>query len=93
MRQAKNSGRGLWVQITSKAAFRQLLDFRGMTIREVAEKSGCSTATIGYLHNPRDTRCNVSPALAKRIAKTLDFPVEAMFTLKSQPSQATDRIA
>lgn len=68
------------VQLISAAALRQYMSFRGMTIRQLALRAGCSHSTIGFL--VKGTRKTCRPETARAIAQALDCPVESMFVPK-----------
>lgn len=68
------------VRLISADALRQYMDFRGMTIRELATRAGCSHSTVGFL--AKGTRKTCRPATARAIAKALDCPVESLFVAK-----------
>lgn len=65
------------VRLISSEALSQYLKYRGMSLRQVAERAGCSKSTIGHLTtgHVRQTR----PETARAICKALDVPVEVLF--------------
>lgn len=70
----------LEVRLISAEALRQYMKFRGMNIRELAERAGVSHSTIGFL--TKGTRKTCRPDTARTIAKALDCPVESLFVAK-----------
>lgn len=68
------------VQLISADALAQFMKFRGHTLRSLADKAGCSHGTIGNMRNGTRRTCN--PDTARKIAKALDTPVEALFVAK-----------
>ena len=65
------------VKLISPIVLKQYLAFRDMSYRELAERSQTSKSLIGFLATGRTTR--TSADRARRIAKVLDVPVEAIF--------------
>lgn len=65
------------VKLISPIVLKQYITFRGLSYRELAERSQTSKALIGFLATGRTTR--TSAERARRIAKVLDIPVEAIF--------------
>lgn len=68
----------LFVQTSGKHVLRDWMKYRGMTVRELAFKTGASRGTIGDLRSGR--RRSVSPENARKIAKALDVPESQIFT-------------
>lgn len=65
------------VRLISAQALRQYMGFRGYSVRTLAAKVGVSHGTIGWLTSGQ--RSTTKPETAKRIAKALDCPVDALF--------------
>ena len=65
------------MRLISPVALRQYMGFRGLTVRTLAAKVGVSHGTIGWLTSGQ--RNTTKPETAKRIAKALDCPVDALF--------------
>lgn len=65
------------VELISREALAQYLRFRGMSLRQVADKAGCSKSTVGHLVTGHIKRTN--PDTARAICKALDVPVAALF--------------
>ncbi len=59
---------------------RDWMKLRGITVRELAFKVGCSRGTIGDLRSGR--RRTVSPDNARKIARALDVPESQLFTAR-----------
>jgi len=69
--------RRLDVRLISPVALQQYMKFRGMSLRQLGEKSQNSKALIGHLSTGE--RRSTHPDRARRIARALDVPVEALF--------------
>lgn len=67
------------MQLISKHALRQYMAYRGYSLKELADKVGCSKATIAHLHTLNGSRNTVGPDIAKRIEKALDAPAGSLF--------------
>lgn len=65
------------VRLISAPALRQYMTFRGLSVRTLAAKVGVSHGTIGWLTSGQ--RSTTKPETARRIAKALDCPVDALF--------------
>ena len=55
----------------------EYMNYKGISVRELATRVGASRATIGHLRSGERTYCD--PALAKKIAKVLDAPQSLLF--------------
>lgn len=71
------------MRLVSADALRQYMSYRNFSTRKLAERVGCSHATIGFLM--KGDRKNTNPALARKIAKALDCPVESLFEASISP--------
>jgi len=60
------------------------MDQRGYSLERTARYSGCSKSFIAHLLVGRKTSC--TPALAVRIAETLDVPLDILFVPKMSVS-------
>lgn len=69
--------RRLDVRLISSTALAQYMKYRDMSVRELADKVGCSRATIGHLRSGE--RDYVRPEWAKAIEKHLDAPKGSLF--------------
>lgn len=67
------------VRLISASALRQYMQFRGVSVRDLAGKVGVSHGTIGWLTSGKRSTCK--PEVARRIAKALDCPVESLFVV------------
>lgn len=65
------------VRLISSTALAQYMKYRGLSVRDLAEKVGCSRATIGHLRSGE--RNYVRPEWAKKIEKALDAPAGSLF--------------
>jgi transcriptional regulator with XRE-family HTH domain len=65
------------VRLISADALARYMEFRGHTVRSLADRVGCSRATIGHLRSGR--RDYVDPAWAKSIERHLDAPKGSLF--------------
>lgn len=73
-----NEYRGrFWVKLISAAALAQYMEHRGLTVRSLADRVGCSRALIGHLRSGERNTCR--PATARKIEKCLDAPVGSLF--------------
>lgn len=69
--------RRLDVKLISAAQLAFWMDYQGESVRSLADKVGVSRSTIGHLRSGERTTCK--PAVAKKIAKVLQCPKEALF--------------
>ena len=69
--------RGIDLRLISAQALRQYMQYRGLSIRALAAKVGVSHGAIGWLTSGRRTTTRVQTA--RRIAKALDCPTDALF--------------
>lgn len=65
------------VRLISSDALAHYMKFRGLTVRQLAEKVGCSRATIGHLRSGKSAY--VRPEWAKAIERHLDAPSGSLF--------------
>lgn len=65
------------VKLISASALAQYMKYRDLSVRDLAEKVGCSRATIGHLRSGK--RDVVRPEWAKAIEKALDAPKGSLF--------------
>lgn len=65
------------VRLISKDALAQYMSYRGLSVRKLAEKVGCSRATIGHLRSGKSTY--IRPEWAKSIERHLDAPAGSLF--------------
>lgn len=65
------------VKLISSTALAQYMQHRGLTVRGLAEKVGCSRATIGHLRSGKSTY--VRPEWARAIERRLDAPKGSLF--------------
>lgn len=65
------------VRLISSDALAHYMKFRGLTVRQLAEKVGCSRATIGHLRSGKSSY--VRPEWAKAIERHLDAPAGSLF--------------
>lgn len=65
------------VRLISHTALAQYMEYRDLTVRDLAQRVGCSRATIGHLRS--GARNYVSSDWAKRIEKVLDAPRGSLF--------------
>lgn len=68
---------GLDVQLISARRLAAAMVYRGLSVRELAQRVGAHRATIGHLRSGKRTYCD--PVVARRIAKTLDYPIDEFF--------------
>lgn len=68
---------GLDVRLISHEALASYMSYRGLSVRELAMRTGIHRATIGHLRSGERTTC--TPHNARAIAKALDVPTEALF--------------
>ena len=80
------------VRLISTQAFADYMEFRGLTVRSLAYKVGCSRSVIGHLRAGERNTCK--PATAKAIEKALNAPPGSLFVGKvSRVSRETGRAA
>lgn len=65
------------VKLKSPLLLAQYMDFRDLSVRKLADKVGCSPATIGHLRSGK--RTTVRPEWAKAIQKALEAPPGLLF--------------
>lgn len=65
------------VRLIGRTVLADWMKLRGMTVRELAFKTGASRGTIGDLRSGR--RLTVSPENARKIAQVLDVPQSQLF--------------
>lgn len=65
------------MRLISAQALKQYMEYRGYSVRSLAAKVGVSHGTIGWLTSGQ--RKTTKGDTAKRIAKALDCPVNALF--------------
>ena len=65
------------MRLISAQALRQYMEFRGHSVRSLAAKVGVAHGTIGWLTSGQ--RATTKASTAKKIAKALDCPVDALF--------------
>lgn len=76
------------VKLISADALAQYMEFRGFTVRTLAERVGCSPATIGHLRSGKRTQCR--PEWAKKIEHHLNAPKGSLFV--AQVSRVTREV-
>lgn len=85
------TGRQDWrfdVQLISHQALAVYMEHRDFSVRSLADRTGIHRSTIGHLRSGR--RRNINKDDAKKIARALDCPVEALFVARlSHVSQDT----
>jgi DNA-binding XRE family transcriptional regulator len=80
------------VIVRSPAALAQAMAFRSYTVRSLADAVGADRSTIGHLRSGR--RRNCTPEIAKRIAATVQMPLDFLFVARpSNGTQAEGRSA
>lgn len=65
------------MKLISAVALAQYMQYRDVSVRDLAERVGCSRATIGHLRSGK--RDYVRPEWAKAIEKSLDAPKGSLF--------------
>jgi len=65
------------VRLISKDALAQYMTYRGLSVRKLAEKVGCSRATIGHLRSGQATY--IRAEWARAIERHLDAPAGSLF--------------
>jgi transcriptional regulator with XRE-family HTH domain len=65
------------VVLISSQALAQYMEHRGFTVRKLADRVGCSPATIGHLRSGARKTCK--PETARAIERTLDAPKGSLF--------------
>jgi transcriptional regulator with XRE-family HTH domain len=69
------------VRLISKNAFREYMEFRGMTNESLAKKAKCSESTIAFLRSEgKARRDSVGHQTAIRIEKALNAPPGSLFS-------------
>ncbi len=78
------------LHLISSEALAQYMRYRDLSVRDLADKVGCSHATIGHLRS--GARSYASVKNAKAIEKALDAPAGSLFIAKvSRFAQETPR--
>lgn len=70
-------GGGPDLRLVSQSALAAYMSYRGLSVRELATRTGVNRSTIGHLRSGKRSGC--VPHAAKRISKALDVPCEALF--------------
>jgi len=65
------------VRLISHLALAQYMEHRDYSVRSLADRTGLHRSTIGHLRS--GFRRNINSRDAKKIAKALDCPVNALF--------------
>ena len=73
------------MQLKDARMLRQYMDFKGMTIRELAHRAGVSRSTIGHLVSGARRTC--SPKTARVVEEALDAPSGLLFEGRSSKVQ------
>lgn len=80
----------LWVRLISRRVLVDYMKHRDETVRSLAQKVGCSRATIGHLRSGQRGTCR--PATASAIERALNAPPGSLFVAEvSRLSQETYR--
>lgn len=80
------------VRLISAQVLVNYMEFRDLTVRQLAAKVGCSHSLIGFLRSGKRDTCQ--PATAKRIEKALNAPPGSLFIAKvSRVSREVGRTA
>lgn len=66
------------MKLISTEAFRNYVKHRGLTMRAIADKAGCSPQLVGHLHSGKRMSCR--PENARRIERALDAPEGSLFS-------------
>ena len=84
----QGTAKGLfWVELISKDALVQYMDFRGESLRSLAKKCGVTHGAIGNLTSGARRTC--SPDLAKAIEEKLLAPRGSLFVGKTRRTRTT----
>lgn len=68
------------MRLISKRAFRQYMEFRRMTNKELAAKVGCSESSIAFLRSEKKSaRDSIGRDLAIAIEEALNAPPGSLF--------------
>lgn len=68
------------MRLISKQAFRDYMEYRGVTNESLAQKANCSESTIAFLRSTgKSARDTVGPKTATRIEKALNAPPGSLF--------------
>lgn len=82
----------LWVRLISKQAFRDYMEYRGLTNEELADKSKCSVATIAFLRSTgKSARDTVGHKTARRIENALNAPPGSLFAAQVLGASASGK--
>ena len=65
------------MRLISSDALASYMQYRDVSVRALAEKVGCSRATIGHLRSGE--RNYIRPEWAKKIERSLDAPKGSLF--------------
>jgi predicted transcriptional regulator len=76
-------GRRYVVRLRDRGLLAKWMDFRDMSIRQLAKTTDVHPSMIGHLHSGYRSSC--SAALAKRIEEALDCPRGTLFVPKVSP--------
>lgn len=68
------------VKLISPEVLARYMAYRGFTVHTLADRVGCSRATIGHLRSGRRGHCR--DAWAKKIEKALEAPPGSLFVAR-----------
>lgn len=68
---------GLDVRLISHHSLASHMTYRGLSVRDLATRTGINRSSIGHLRSGKRNTCK--PEHARAIAKALDVPIEALF--------------
>lgn len=68
------------VRLISSAVLAQYMEFRDLTVRELARRVPCSPALVGHLRSGKRSTCK--PETARKIEKALNAPPGSLFVAK-----------
>ncbi len=85
------------MRLISTEALRSYVKHRGMTMKQIANRAGCSPQLVGHLHSGKRLSCR--PENARAIERALDAPRGSLFLDKAStvtrdiPKRANRRFA
>jgi transcriptional regulator with XRE-family HTH domain len=76
------------MRLRSSDTLRALMQQKGVSYQDMALAAGCSKGFVSHLAKERKTTC--TPAVADRIARRLDVPLDLLFVASPSISKGQD---
>ena len=73
------------MRLKSPVMLKQYMQFKGLTVRQLANAAGISHSTVGHLHS--GARANANPRTARALEEALDCPPGLLFEARASKVQ------